>query len=292
MKLNELFNEEQELDELRLPFMKEKPKGLWAKSISELQDMLDHPFAAATKPRIQKVLAAKKQGKTSFAEAKKPTKKELLRRWMQGGMTDPELTKQVKKAYPKPVSKQEVRDLMNKFKTESVNDKITAYHGSGMEFDKFDNEFAVGTQHWFTDNKQKIIDGEVGAGTSGFIYTVLLDIKNPAGWDEYDKFGIDELIGRGYDGLALNDGDQTTYVAFDADQIEIVDKELTEAKEDKLELPDLEVGDELMVGKFKNRKAEIKGFDKDKHNQPIAKTDKGDQQIFKGRVKKIMPEPK
>ena len=55
-----------------------------------------------------------------------------------------------------------------------------------------------------------------------------------------------------------------------------------------LKLPDLDVGDELMVGKFKNRNATIKGFDKDKHNQPIAKTDKGDQQIFKGRVKKLM----
>ncbi len=43
-----------------------------------------------------------------------------------------------------------------------------------------------------------------------------------------------------------------------------------------------------MVGKFKNRTATIKGFKKDKHGQPIAITDKGDQQIFKGRVKKLM----
>ena len=55
-----------------------------------------------------------------------------------------------------------------------------------------------------------------------------------------------------------------------------------------LKLPDLDVGDELMVGKFKNRNATIKGFTADKHNQPIAKTDKGVQQIFKGRVKKLM----
>jgi hypothetical protein len=61
-----------------------------------------------------------------------------------------------------------------------------------------------------------------------------------------------------------------------------------QADSEKLKLPDLEVGDELMVGKFKNRNATIKGFKTDKHNQPIAKTDKGDQQIFKGRVKKLM----
>lgn len=58
--------------------------------------------------------------------------------------------------------------------------------------------------------------------------------------------------------------------------------------EEEIDLPVLKTGDELMVGKFKNRNATIKGFTKDKHNQPIAKTDKGDQQIFKGRVKKLM----
>jgi len=61
-------------------------------------------------------------------------------------------------------------------------------------------------------------------------------------------------------------------------------------EDEKISLPDLEAGDELMVGKFKNRKATIKGFKKDKNNQPVAKTNKGDQQIFKGRVKKLMDE--
>ena len=56
-----------------------------------------------------------------------------------------------------------------------------------------------------------------------------------------------------------------------------------------LDLPDLESGDELMVGKFKNRKATIKDFKKDDHGQPVAVTNKGDQKIFKGRVKKLMP---
>lgn len=56
----------------------------------------------------------------------------------------------------------------------------------------------------------------------------------------------------------------------------------------ELTLPTLKVGDEIMVGKFKNRTATITGFTTDKHGQPIAKTDKGDQQIFKGRIKKLM----
>jgi hypothetical protein len=57
-----------------------------------------------------------------------------------------------------------------------------------------------------------------------------------------------------------------------------------------LHLPDIEVGDEVMVGKFKNRKATVKGFAKDDHNQPVLKTDKGDQKLFKPRIKKLSEE--
>lgn len=57
----------------------------------------------------------------------------------------------------------------------------------------------------------------------------------------------------------------------------------------ELKLPDLEVGDTLLVGKFKNRKAEIKGFSTDEHGQPVAQTTKGDQKIFKPRIAKLMP---
>lgn len=51
--------------------------------------------------------------------------------------------------------------------------------------------------------------------------------------------------------------------------------------------PELEVGDEILKGKFKNSPAKIKGFTKDKHNQPVLKTNKGDVQLFKPRVVKL-----
>lgn len=54
--------------------------------------------------------------------------------------------------------------------------------------------------------------------------------------------------------------------------------------------PELSVGDALRVGKFKNVKAEIQGFSKDKNNQPTVKTDKGTQQLFKPRISKLMPD--
>jgi hypothetical protein len=56
---------------------------------------------------------------------------------------------------------------------------------------------------------------------------------------------------------------------------------------ESLELPTIEVGDEVKVGKFKNRKAIVKGFTKDDHNQPVLKTTKGDQKLFKPRISKL-----
>lgn len=63
---------------------------------------------------------------------------------------------------------------------------------------------------------------------------------------------------------------------------------LAEKEEQKsLTPPTIKVGDEVKVGKFKNRKAKVKGFAKDKHNQPVLKTDKGDQKLFKPRITKL-----
>jgi len=64
---------------------------------------------------------------------------------------------------------------------------------------------------------------------------------------------------------------------------------LQEVFDDTLELPTMDVGDQVLVGKFKNRKAEIKGFKTDPNNQPVLKTDKGDQKLFKPRIVKLMP---
>jgi hypothetical protein len=56
------------------------------------------------------------------------------------------------------------------------------------------------------------------------------------------------------------------------------------------QLPQLAIGDILLVGKFKNRKATITGFCSDENNQPVAQTDKGEQKIFKPRIAKLMAE--
>ena len=52
--------------------------------------------------------------------------------------------------------------------------------------------------------------------------------------------------------------------------------------------PEFAVGDRILKGKFKNSPATIKGFSKDKKNQPVLQTDKGAVQLFKPRIQKLM----
>jgi|TARA_R110002074_G_scaffold243996_2_gene415761 hypothetical protein len=61
---------------------------------------------------------------------------------------------------------------------------------------------------------------------------------------------------------------------------------------DILKLPSIEIGDEILVGKFKNRKAVVTGFATDENNQPVLKTTKGDQKLFKPRIVKLMNKDK
>jgi transcription antitermination factor NusG len=54
--------------------------------------------------------------------------------------------------------------------------------------------------------------------------------------------------------------------------------------------PKIEVGDEVKVGKFKNRKAKVKSITKDKNNQPVLKTNKGEHKLFNPRITKLEDE--
>lgn len=53
---------------------------------------------------------------------------------------------------------------------------------------------------------------------------------------------------------------------------------------------DFKVGDIILTGKWKNRSSIVKGFGKDKNNQPTVKTDKGEFPLYRFRVKKLMKE--
>ena len=98
------------------------------------------------------------------------------------------------------------------------------YHGTDADFNEFDPERAVGSQFWSTTDKAAVESGEVGAAGHGVIKELLHKINNPAGWDEYDDLFLDEIIGRGYDGLKLPDPDgNSVMVAFEPEQYKSVD---------------------------------------------------------------------
>jgi len=54
--------------------------------------------------------------------------------------------------------------------------------------------------------------------------------------------------------------------------------------------PKIKVGDEVKVGRFKNRKAKVKSIHMDKNNQPVLKTNKGEHKLFKPRISKLEDE--
>lgn len=102
---------------------------------------------------------------------------------------------------------------------------IIVYHGSDVRIKRFDSNKTQDSLFWFTSDIKSIHRGESGAVSNKYIIPVYLKITNPAGWDEYDKYTIDQLISLGFDGLKLDD----TYVAFHANQIKLA----TQIKEPK-----------------------------------------------------------
>jgi hypothetical protein len=113
-------------------------------------------------------------------------------------------------------SQQELEDFVKDSKV-----KETVYHGTGEMFDEFDPDKTMDGMFWFTSNIDDIKSGMAGAARSDIIIPVKLNLKNPAGWEQYDKLMIQQIIDQGYDGLKLDD----YYVAFSPDQILIEPKE-------------------------------------------------------------------
>jgi hypothetical protein len=98
------------------------------------------------------------------------------------------------------------------------------YHGTDTDFLEFDPDRAIGSQFWSTTDKAAVERGDVGAAGHGVIKELYHNIQNPAGWEEYDKLLLDEITGRGYDGLRLSDPDgHATMVAFDPKQYKSTD---------------------------------------------------------------------
>tara|TARA_Y100000310_G_scaffold323659_1_gene384368 strand:- start:607 stop:1260 length:654 start_codon:yes stop_codon:yes gene_type:complete len=99
--------------------------------------------------------------------------------------------------------------------------KIVAYHGSDRPITEFSREFGAQGVMWFSEDKDKIVRGESGACSSKYIMTVELDVKNPAGWSEYDKLFLQQIEEQGYDSIKLDDN----WVMFDPTKIKVTEIE-------------------------------------------------------------------
>lgn len=99
---------------------------------------------------------------------------------------------------------------------------LVVYHGTGSKFKRFSSKkSSIGGITWFTSDKSSVENGEVGAAGSGIIKNLYIRIKNPAGWDEYEKYGLGELYEMGYDGVILPEKDKFVGFVFNTNQIRI-----------------------------------------------------------------------
>jgi len=105
--------------------------------------------------------------------------------------------------------------------------KIIAYHGTSKEAAEkiekygYDMEKSTDGGMWLTPSKSKIDGKETGAGQHGGVVERVIDESKLklGGWKEYDKYGTDELVSQGYDGLKLVDGEDIAYKIFNPQKL-------------------------------------------------------------------------
>lgn len=100
---------------------------------------------------------------------------------------------------------------------------LTVYHGTDKPFSKVSMKKGAQGIFWVSSDKDAIARGEAGASSRSTILPMHVNLKNPAGWEEYDKLSLGELKARGYDGAILPDKDTGHFNAFvfNPDQVRI-----------------------------------------------------------------------
>lgn len=98
-----------------------------------------------------------------------------------------------------------------------------AYHGSNTKFRAFNLKKTAQGIAWFSNSIENIRSGDAGAQGRNYIMAFDITIQKPAGWDEYEKYGLGQLRDMGYDGVILpHEGDVVYYIVFDKKNIKYV----------------------------------------------------------------------
>jgi len=108
--------------------------------------------------------------------------------------------------------------LLNEENMPSSVNHLKVYHSTDDKFEDFSLDYAW-DGFWFTDNINALKNKEAGAAGGKYIMTRYITLNNPAGWDEYDKYSVGELINKGYDGVVLPEDNRTDYLVFDSKSI-------------------------------------------------------------------------
>lgn len=101
---------------------------------------------------------------------------------------------------------------------DEAGNPLICYHGTSKPFSTFNHKYSSQGVFWFTSNKEKIMSGESGAASRDSVIPVFLSAKNLAGWDEYEKLGLGQIEGLGFDGIKLDDD----YIVFEPNQIKSI----------------------------------------------------------------------
>ena len=109
----------------------------------------------------------------------------------------------------------QVANSTSKVVNPETGEPLVVYHGTADNIEAFDPDKTMDGVFWFTSNKAGLDSGDIGAAGHGQAVDTFLSLKKIAGWDEYEKYGIDELASQGYDGVQLDDD----FIVFDPNNI-------------------------------------------------------------------------
>lgn len=113
---------------------------------------------------------------------------------------------------------------MNWYK-KSQTQTLILWHISNKKFKKFNPDISSLGVIWFAKDRQDLLENlhgaSIGINDPIYLYKCQVIANKIAGWDEYDKYLIEQLISMGYDVVDLDND----VIVLDENKISIIDVE-------------------------------------------------------------------
>lgn len=83
------------------------------------------------------------------------------------------------------------------------------WHVSNAKFNRFDHRMTAQGIIWFAKNREDLVNNLHGASINKnkpvYLYQCKVNANKMAGWEEYHKYAICQLVSNGYDAIDLDD---------------------------------------------------------------------------------------